>query len=145
MIRARLAPLFMVAFGSFALWQSIELPLGSFKAPGPGFFPVGLSVFILLISLTLLVKDPKKSVEDGETDMSAWKTILTFSGFVAYAFLLEPLGFEIATFGLAFFLLGVVQKTRWSTSILIAATLTLISRVLFGSLLGVSFPRGLFL
>ena len=140
MIRPRVEALFMVAFGSFALWQSIQLPVGSFKAPGPGFFPVGLSVVIISISLTLLVRNPEKSVDDIETHMSVWKMILTFSGLVAYAFLLKPLGFVISTFGLTFFLLGVVQKARWPISIFLAATITLLSRVVFGSFLGVSFP-----
>lgn len=143
MIRSRVDTLFMLAFGLFALWQSIQLPLGSFKAPGPGFFPVGLSLVIVLISLTLLVRNPKKSVHNTEeTYMGVRKMILTFSGLVAYAFLLELLGFVISTFGLTFFLLWVVQKARWPISIFLAATTTLLSRVVFESFLGVPFPRG---
>ena len=142
-VRYKLDAMVLCGFGLFANWQSCLLPTGSFRAPGPGFFPLGLSGMIVLLSFVLLVKKGQKSAPSKiQLRKSSFNVALTFVGLIGYSLLLKPLGFLLATSGLTYFLLGVVQRVRWRMSLTLAILVTFAASLFFGRFLGVPFPRG---
>ncbi len=65
----------------------------------------------------------------------------TVGAVAAYILLLERLGFLLATGLLTAFLLGCVERERWSTTVLVAALNAVGLYVVFQVLLGVSLPK----
>lgn len=86
-------------FGLF-LSQSIRLPLLDELGPGPGFFPLAISAFGLLLSFVLLtsVWRNKQSFNEEPSGNSGFKTVLIVLSLVAVsALVLEYIGYTLTT------------------------------------------------
>jgi putative tricarboxylic transport membrane protein len=107
---------------------------------GPAVFPMALAIALGLLSLYLVVRPDREP--NWPRGRALLKQVLTLVAFVAYAWLLEPLGFLVSTF-LAVVVLGWLLGARlWQAgagAIAIAAVLF----VLFDTLLGLPLPAGL--
>lgn len=147
----RLAAGFMLFVGLLATWQARKLALGELRSPGPGFFPFWLAVGLTFFSLALLVQSLRPASSSQEAgDRSFWKSgrgklvAGAFLSLFGYAFLLESLGFLLATFLLMFFLFRVIEPRRWLTAILGSLATSVLAYALFRSL-GVRLPAGLWI
>lgn len=127
-----------VAYGYVA--QQWPEPFGGAEGVGPETFPTVLAVVLSLSSLYLIVKP------DADTHWPAGRTGLELVGaiviLIAYAALLEPLGFVISTtlaVGTLCWRMGAPLKSALLTG-LISAVLVF---VLFNYLLELSLPDGL--
>ena len=95
----------LLGFGVIAVSQARGLRLGSVVAPGPGFFPLCLAIAFSLVCVALLVTaarapaGPAPRAPGGDA-RGRLKVVGTMAALVAYALLMEPLGFRPATFGL---------------------------------------------
>lgn len=118
-----------IAFGITA--SSYE---ASFGDPlGPAALPVMLSIPAGLLSLALILRpDPDPAWVTGAPLI---RQIATVALLVAYALLLEPLGFLLSTF-IAVTLLGRILLSGWAKSALSGAVMSLILFVTFDTLLG---------
>ena len=65
------------------------------------------------------------------------------AGIIAYAVLLDTLGFVVCTFLLVAFYLKVIAARRWLVSLCFAAAVALTSHFFFDVLLKAELPRGL--
>jgi putative tricarboxylic transport membrane protein len=106
---------------------------------GPAVFPMALAIVLGGLSLYLIVRpDPEP---DWPKLRALLKQVLTLVAFVAYAYLLEPLGFLVSTF-VAVVVLGWLLGARlWqagAAGVAIAAVLF----VLFDTVLGLPLPAG---
>lgn len=127
-------------------YLSWKLPLGSFQRPGPGLYPLLLSLILAFLVLFLLVSSGlKKSVKTSEnnptSEKNPKKVFYLLGSLLVYAFCFESLGFLFSTC-LFFLLLKPVIEKKWSYVILGAILVTFLSYLIFDILLQSQLPKG---
>lgn len=106
---------------------------------GPAVFPIVLAVPLGLLSLVLVARpDPEPDWPGGRALL---KQAFTLLAFVAYAFLLEPLGFVVATV-LAVTVMALLLGARLRPAATAGLATALVLFVLFDQLLGLPLPSG---
>jgi len=123
-------------------------PSGTF-GPGAGFLPFWLGVAMAVLSIVLLVnatREPAQALDRspfprGRAVLSILETVGALAAFIL---LLETIGFLLSIALLTAFLLRVVERERWLTSMTIAVANSAGLYVIFKMLLGVSLPKNIF-
>jgi putative tricarboxylic transport membrane protein len=138
-----------IVLGIFQCSESISLGLGNFMEPGTGFMPfvmglvmIGLAVALFLESYFEMKKNPSQKVSLW-SDVY-WKRVVHITVIMLiYAVLLPKLGFLLDTFLVMVFLLKSGEPVKWPAAIMVGALTAVVSYVIFGVWLSVSFPTGL--
>ncbi len=148
----RFLTLFWVALGIFVSVYSYRLGIGKLLEPGPGLMPLILGVAISLLALFKLVKTLSRAGGDEKTAApseaeTSGRPILgmlftVVASLLAYALLLEPLGYLITTFLVMAFLLRAAGYKRWRRIMPYAAVIAVVSYFGF-TYLGTRFPGGI--
>jgi putative tricarboxylic transport membrane protein len=140
----RVSSLVLVVFALVAVNEARKLRFGSLSAPGPGFVPLCLAVALALVGVLLLwraLREPASPAPPAEPG-ARWKPVVSLAALVAYTFLLEPLGFVLATAALLFFFFRVLDGQRWWVALAGAVAISLLSYVVFARALHVRLPEG---
>ena len=120
---------FWLVFSLYASVESYRLGLSMAHRPGPGFFPFIAAAGIGLIAAWRFITYLRKSSPDNSAEKSLdgeWGLVaIAIAGIIAYALLLDTLGFLICTFLLVAFYLKVIATRRWLVSLSFAATVAL--------------------
>jgi putative tricarboxylic transport membrane protein len=93
----------LLGFFAFGFWAALEFPLLDELGPGPGFFPVGLSIVGGVLSVAFFVNVSRLPALEGSgaailPQRDARTRVLLVLGFlIAAAFLFEPLGYRLTT------------------------------------------------
>ncbi|WP_460464818.1 tripartite tricarboxylate transporter TctB family protein [Arthrobacter pigmenti] len=134
---AALAPL-LVGIGGIVV--SLGLGIGTLGAPGPGLWPLIVSLFLLIIAANGLfhVKKDEDVESFGKGLPALGVGILTL---VIYAVLFPRIGFEIPTALLLLFWIKVLGREGWRVAISVAVIATVAIYVLFIMALGVTLPH----
>jgi putative tricarboxylic transport membrane protein len=127
---------------------SLRLGFGNFQKPGPGFMPLltGCLLALLGFFLTLLhVRRRPPDTRGKDTSLKPFWGKGAFSLAVSflYVFLLDPLGFVLATFLLILFLLKIMGAKKWVIPILISVLTVVVSYFIFEVWLRINFPKGI--
>jgi len=138
---------FWLLFSFYFAIESYRLGLSMAHRPGPGFFPFIATLGIALIAAWRLIAQVRK----GELNDSAEARMgdelglvaCVIAGIIAYAVLLDTLGFLVCTFLLIAFYLKVIAARRWPVSLSFAVTVALAAHLFFDTLLKAELPRGL--
>jgi len=143
----RISSLFLIGFSVYVFLSSLKLGIGSPKEPGPGFMPSFASVLIFSLSLWGFIKRFHGSPV--KRSPSRDRTFLLKSGIfvitiLAYALMLEIVGYIISAFVLVFAEFCITEPKQWHKNMAIAAVLSILSFIVFRRLLGVQLPRGIF-
>jgi hypothetical protein len=139
------AAIALFAFGAVTAALSLQLPLGTLRLPGTGFFPLVLGLLLMGLAATQgvrlhLAKAP--AAPPALPPEGAARRVSLFIGVVALATaLLQPAGYVAATLVLMVGLLRVLG-VAWETSALIAACSALASHFVFVRWLGIPMPTG---
>ena len=143
MSKERLSSLLLFLVGILALIQSAQFPMGTLEKPGPGVFPLMLSVLLAVIGVLLLI------AEKGQGKLNwlriirekgtVWKIIILSAAFIA-AF--EGLGYLASSAAYLFLLFFWVCHSRAGVAVALTAVITLGSWYLFGTILGLQLPTG---
>ncbi len=90
---------FFIFFSGVTIYLALKLPLGKIGKPGPGFFPLLLSVVIGFLAFVLFLRTLRSKVESGteEIPTTKWRLLYLLGDLCLYAFLFRPLGFLIST------------------------------------------------
>lgn len=134
--------------GSLALmWESKKLPPSGTFGPGPDFLPFWLGILMAGLAMVLFIQARRRAPESSLTRVLPGLMALvplgaTLAGLATYILILDRFGFLLATGLLTAFLLGVVERERWTTSVLVAVVNAVALQTIFRSLLGVSLPKG---
>ena len=147
----RIAALLVIILGGIILTQVSQIGTGAgFIVVGPRIFPLvvgigflALGLFLLLRTTVLLDRDliVDVEVEEASTDWST--TVLALLSLIAYASLLHPLGYTLAT-ALFFPVVGrILGSHRLWRDIIIGLALGLAIYLIFTRVLGVRLPAGL--
>ena len=106
-----------------------------------------LAIVLAILSLTLLVqaiKEKDKSKSPLLAESTNWKKIsMTLGALLAYAFLLEPVGYLVSSFSLIVFLLLAVEAQKWWLAMAVAILCSVCSYLMFDLLLDVPLPVGI--
>jgi putative tricarboxylic transport membrane protein len=147
----RLAGLVLLASSVAILIAVTAIPgRGGYSTSGPRFVPLAVSVGLIVLSLLFLARTlVRPDLELAETsaaedDVTHWPTPgLLVVALVAYAFVLEPLGYIVAT---AIFFVAVARLIGSSSlvrDVLVGLVLAVAVFTAFTQYLGVSLPGGL--
>ena len=139
----------VLIFSLAVMEGSRRLPPSATFGPGAGFLPFWLGVLLAILSLLLIgqaSRQPgtamsKAMFPDRQTLIPVGAAI---GSLAAYILVLERLGFLLGTGLLTAFLLGVVEREKWLTTVLVAVLNSVGLYVVFHVLLGVSLPRNMF-
>ncbi len=147
-IRDRWSGLFWLFISLSVLLNSIQLGIGSFSSPGPGFLLFWAAVIIGLLAIPLVVKGFLKKREGKIVDL--WKgykwsrVIFVFISLLLYSALLSKIGYLLTTFGLMMFLFSILGRRRIWTQVITAFITVLGTYLVFRLWLKVQLPIGIF-
>lgn len=132
-----LAPLLV---GIAGVVGSLRLGLGSFSDPGPGLWPLLISVGIIIVAAVLLFGG--RRFHDAEKLSRGSLTVfIAVATLVALVLALPYIGFEIPTAVLAFVWLKFFGRESWLLSAIVAVATTVGFWLLFVLALGIPLPR----
>ncbi len=127
--------------------ESVRLPLGSWRDPGPGFFPLGTGILLGILCLVCYFQAPQKKSEEAREPWypkERWKSlIMILAVLFAYAVFLEILGFLLLTFLLLVFLFRAIEPQKWVVAIGGSALASLICYAVFELWLKTQLPKGI--
>jgi putative tricarboxylic transport membrane protein len=145
--RQRVAGLIFLSIGIYGLVFSVPLPWGTWEEPGPGLFPLAVSVLLSLAGIMKIFQDKGKE-EGGRTD---WREIAR--GFLTpmkilgitlvFILVLERLGYLLATPLFMFVLLLWVCRYRIRVALVLALVIGVGSWYFFDKILAVKLPQGI--
>ena len=138
---------FLVASGAY-LAAALAFPFGDVAKPGPGFFPVGVGVFLCLVAAASMIGRRRGApagagVASLPRDARA-RVSATILGLVAFCLLLPWVGYPVCAFLFIALLLRRLGGARWPGVVITAVLGALVSYYVFGVLLGVPFSAGPF-
>jgi len=138
----RMAGAALSLFALWVIWESRQLPLGTFRVPGPAFTPILLASLLLIFGVLIVATggyaERFRSLRWDELPHAT--AILIVCVFSALA--LERLGYRLTVFLVLVFLLKVVEKKGWLLTGIFALALSVGSFFLFYTLLRVPLPLG---
>jgi len=144
--------LFVVVGAIYAL-LALNMPRGQLSYPGPGFFPLMVGAFLLLMAvgcfLQAIFRREAGDAAAGEAAARApaqrayAKTVQLLLLLVAYGVALKPLGFPIALFGFLLLAIRIFGYRRWGMALLITTVIAVLSYIAFVEWLKVFLPLGI--
>ena len=148
MSKERVASLIFLIVGLYGLVFSMDLSLGKWNEPGPGVFPLFLSISLCLSGILWFIRGGNNSAKKAGTE---WRTsahkfvtaaqIVGLTG--AFIFLLGPLGYLLTTILYLFVLFAWISRYSILVSILLAVTFGIGSWLFFDKLLSTPLPKGI--
>ena len=132
----------LVLFALLVIWESRQLPLGTFRLPGPAFVPVLLASLLAIFGLILIVS-ARRAPLLSSLSWTEWRHTLAILAMCAFAvFAIERLGYRVTMLLALTFLLKRVERRGWVLSLTFAFALSFGSFFLFHSVLRVPLPQG---
>ena len=129
-----------LVLGLFAAWASLQLHVGTFTAPGPGLWPLIVSVALVVTSILLLLLPEAEKEEFTRRSMPIGVAMLALAVFVV---LFQLFGFVLPAALLLLAWLRYLSHETWRSSILVTLVAVASLYVTFVFLLGVPFPYDL--
>jgi len=140
--------LFLLGLGIFL--KSLTYPIGSFRSPGGGLFPLLASIILMILAgvMTMQAYSKKASGELPPTSFftskEAPKRILCgFISLLAFRYLLPVIGFGPSTFVFILMLAKFLGHYDWKVSILFSAVTAVVAYYLFQIWLKIPMPQSI--
>ncbi|HBB15952.1 MAG TPA: hypothetical protein DCZ97_02765 [Syntrophus sp. (in: bacteria)] len=140
----------LLVLSGYVIREAWLMPPSATFGPGSGFLPFWLGVLLAALAVILLgtAWRRKATEKDRTSPFPGTKALMAIGsvlgGLAAYIVLLEILGFLADTFLYVAFLLGVVEREKWSITLLVAASTTAGLYLIFQVLLGITLPSNMF-
>ncbi len=147
-LRDRWSGLFWLAISIFVSVESFRSDVGTFHAPGPGFFPLLASIVLGTFAIVLIVITSLKKAR-GREIKSLWKGIgwrkilLVIASLFVYGIFVPKLGYLLTTFGLMILLFSIIRRSRLWLNSLMALITVLATYIIFQIWLEVQLPKGI--
>ncbi|TCP49987.1 tripartite tricarboxylate transporter TctB family protein [Tamaricihabitans halophyticus] len=134
------AALVVLLIGGVAAALSARLGVGNLAEPGPGLWPLAVSVVIIAFAAVLLLQSRQQGDEQRFTRESLI-VVVAVGSLIGYALLFERIGFEVPTIALLLLWIRGLGRQPWLTSITVSVGSCAVIYVLFISALGVQLPH----
>jgi putative tricarboxylic transport membrane protein len=128
----------LLVVGTAVFLKSLSYPIGTFRTPGAGLFPLIASILLLILSAILTLQAflskqgkelaPAPFFPEKETPR---RILLVITGMIAYRYLLPVIGFVPSTGLFILFLIKFLGRYGWKTSIIYALVTALVAHTLF--------------
>ena len=136
-------------FGGATVLLSLKMPIGIFRMPGTGMFPLILGILLMILSGAFVSRilfqgkeeraNKETSVESSESTMQ----LILFLGTMALATLFfNRFGYPLTSLLLMLALLRILGIKRWGLNILISVVTAVGSYLLFVKWLDIPMPKG---
>jgi hypothetical protein len=143
----RISGIFLFLLGVAVFVKSLTYPLGSFRKPGGGLFPLIASILLMGLSVLLTVqaftsKEGKKTfgVPFFPEKEAPKRILFGFAALLAYRYLLPVIGFGPSTFLFIFILSKFLAKYGWKVSIFFSMVTAVAAYYLFQVWLKIPMP-----
>jgi hypothetical protein len=138
--------LFWLGISIFVVYMALELGVGPFSNPGPGFVLFWSSIIFGILSSVLVIKailgKGARRFSDSWSGLK-WKNVLiTVIALFLYASLLTTIGFLIMTFSVMVLLYSLGKPKPWVT-VAGAFVTIMLAYIIFHFALQIQFPRGI--
>ena len=139
--------LFWLGISVFVSFQAVQLGVGAFSNPGPGFVLFWTSLVsgalsIVLIFKATLGKGRQSKLADSWRGLKWSHVLVTTVALFLYASFLSQIGFLLLTFGFMMLLYALGKAKPWIT-VAAAFVTIMLAYVIFHFALQVQFPRGM--
>jgi putative tricarboxylic transport membrane protein len=124
------------------IYLSWKLPIGSFRRPGPGLYPLLIAVILGSLTLYLFISTSLEKVKIRRNKWDLKKVSYILGILLVYSVCFESLGFLLSTF-LFFLLLKPIIQKQWSFVLIGAILVALSSYFIFDTLLQSQLPKGI--
>jgi uncharacterized protein YhhL (DUF1145 family) len=144
MTTERASAIALIIFALLVIWESRQLPLGTFRQPGPAFIPILLALLLLMFAV-FLVLTSSRAPSLSSISWTEWRhalAILAASLFSVFA--IERLGYRLTVLLVLGFLVKLLEQRSWIVSLSFAFTLSFGSFFFFYTVLRVPLPQGPF-
>lgn len=151
MTKDRATSVLFLLTGVYGFFFSIQLPMGRWNEPGPGVFPIALSILLLISGIAWFIVGKGGAGEKNQAEktdrrdiIKSLSTPLKIVGITALLILLfNRLGYLVAASLYLFILLFWVSRYRFIVSVLLALSIGIGSWYFFEKILAVQLPKGL--
>lgn len=151
MTKDRAASLLFLLTGIYGFFFSIQLPMGRWNEPGPGVFPITLSILLLVSGVSWFIIGRREAGGENGEKKAGWRDIvnnlstpLKIIGITALLILVfNRVGYLVASSLYIFVLLFWVSRYRVIVSTLLALSIGIGSWYFFQKVLSVQLPKGL--
>jgi hypothetical protein len=130
--------LLLIGISVASIWSARGLEIGTFTRMGPGFVPLALAIFLLVLAVLILIK---ALTTHAKTVRYAWKPLfIILAGLTFMAVSLERLGLVICV-GVLVVIASLAQgRPNWKPTLAVAGFLAVFCYVLFIRALGLPIP-----
>jgi hypothetical protein len=135
----------LLVFGVTTALLSLQLPLGTLRAPGSGLFPFALGLLLVVLAACHMLRRRRAAAapESGHgAGASHWRVLLFLASLTLATALLGVVGFPVVAFLLMWGMLRILGVRRGRDAILIALGTAIASYVLFVQWLKIPLPKG---
>jgi hypothetical protein len=135
---------FLLLVGLFVAWERQVLPLGTHSHPGPGYFPLLLSILLIITGSILVIRGrfsaPVRSIKWKE----GRKAVAILGCCIVATSGIELIGYRITMIIILGFLFGVVERLKLWQVFVFTFLFSLGTYWVFNDLLRVILPKGRF-
>jgi hypothetical protein len=127
--------------------MALQLGVGAFSNPGPGFVLFWSSLIFAILSIVLIIRSilgtgGSRKLSDSWRGLKWGNVLITVFGLFLYAAFLTRIGFLLMTFGFMVVLYALGKTRAWIT-VAGAFVTILLAYVVFHFALQIQFPRGI--
>jgi putative tricarboxylic transport membrane protein len=134
----------LVLFALVVIKESLHLPVGTIRQPGPAFIPILLALLLLLFGIGVVLSGSRAPLWSS-LRWQGWRHVLAILAASIFAvFALERLGYRLTMLVVLIMLLKLVEQRGWILSLALAFGLSFGSFFLFYTILRVPLPQGPF-
>jgi len=138
----RLSGAFLIFLGLFVIWERRVLPLGTHSQPGPGYFPLFLAIFLIILGGALFLRGALARAFRSISWSEAPHAMAILGCCVFATIFMERIGYRATMIAVLGFLFGILERLRPWLVLSLTLGLALGSFWVFDSLLKVPLPRG---
>jgi putative tricarboxylic transport membrane protein len=130
----------VVALGVAAVVGSWALGVGSARAPGPGTWPLLVSVVLVVLGVALLA-GARRTSDAERFSPASWLVLAGLATMVGFVAVIEVIGFEVPAALLCFVWLRFLGRESWRTSVITSLAVVAAFYLVFVAALAVPIPH----
>jgi putative tricarboxylic transport membrane protein len=143
----RISGIVLLGVGAAVFLKSLSYPIGTFRTPGAGLFPLIAALLLLGLSAVLTIQAFLRKKDTGDAAIPFFprkgalrQILLGFAGMIGYRYLFPVIGFAPSTGLFIFFLIRFLGGYGWKTSISFALGTAIVAYYLFEVWLKIPMP-----